>query len=155
MSWESEARIIERTVATMRAAGIPVTPGRMEQVVNGVNAAQQAVQARVDGLRRKLSAPEHYGLIAAVNLDTGEIGSVGLVPTFRLSDARRTELEQQAKALQLIVDDPRSTIPAQKKASYELAHIQRLLELDASTRPTDQRTPAEREATTTPGPRIP
>ncbi len=145
----TENALITQAGAEMSRRGVPISPQKVEHYV----AAHAGPTA--EEIRRELAKPENRNVLASVNEDTGEIGSVGLVPTFKLSDARRTELEQQAKGLQAIIDDPRSTLPTKKKATYELEHIQRLLELDGSPRPApDQRSPAEREATTTPGPVI-
>ncbi len=86
--------------------------------------------ARVAEVEHELRKPENRNVVASIDELGRGTAAVVPVPYYKLSAARRTELEQQAKALKIIVEDPRSNAVARTKARLELQHVQRLLDID-------------------------
>lgn len=94
----------------------------------------RVASARVAEVKAVLARPENRNIVASIDDATGK-GTAVSVPTpyFKLSPARKNELTLRAKALKLIVADPRSNGVTRTKAKLELEHIQRMLETDGRT----------------------
>lgn len=136
MSWNNDRRVIEHAVNTMKRQGVLVSPDRVERVYNAVQRSKQATATPGERLMAELRESGNERVIASVNTETGAIGGVCLAPTtivneddegFRLNAARRAAWEQRLAALKAIASDPRSSMPARKRAEIEAMRIEKLL----------------------------
>jgi len=157
MNWADEGRVIERAVAAMTKQGVPTTARNVERVVNTVE-PDPAVAARIAGVERKLRAPENRGLVASVDTETGEVGTVALAPEPYFARqqgqaspllnptpgphgqddfaAELAKLKASAKKLQAAVDDPSLDRVTRERAQLELTQIRvRMAAIEAALAP--------------------
>lgn len=141
MDWAEEVRVIDRAVNQMRAAGVGVTPARVERVVAAVNAAEKAdvLQGRrVVSVGLTPRRPDGSGGQVVKTIGTGapvQAAFAAAVPYFKLSDARRAELEGDAAALTAKIEQPGLDPVVRDKLKQDLRKIQDELAMDRNAPP--------------------
>lgn len=141
MNWTDEGRVVERAVNQMRAAGVDVTPARVERVAQAVNAAEHEDVLRgrrVVHVGLAPRRPDGSGGEVVKTIRTGAPVPATFadpVPYFRLSDARRAELEGDAAALTAKIAQPGLDPVVRDKLKQDLRKITDELMMDRNAPP--------------------
>lgn len=140
MDWAKECAVIDRAVNQMHAAGVGVTPARVEQVVNAVKDTDSLTQGReVTSVGLTPRSPDgKSGGEVVKNISVGPRPMAlhaDPVPYFRLSDHRRAELEAEVAALTAKIAAPGLDLVVRDKLKQDLRKIQDELDMDRNAPP--------------------